>query len=72
MIQKFARRSVPVFAFVLALAVSAVHATAQTKSTTTTTTTTTTPGTATPQGVTGGDPQPIRWPPSLNMSLRVK
>ena len=71
MIQKFIRRSVPASAFVLALVIPAAFAAAQTKSATPATTTAT-PGTATPQGVTGGDPTPIRWPPSSNLNLRMK
>ena len=71
MIQKSMRRSVLLSAVILALTVPAVYASAQAKGTTKPTSTSTT-GTATPQGVTGGDPAPILWPPSGLMTSSMQ
>lgn len=66
LIQNFARRSILLSACLFALAVPAMNASAQT-----TTPTPSTPGTATPQGITGTDPKPILWPPSMKLALGI-
>ena len=76
MIQNSSRRPILLSALGIALAIASTYATAQSKTTTKTTSTPTTStpttGAPSPQGVTGTDPTPIQWPPSLKLSLRMQ
>ena len=70
MISKSVRLSLvlpALIAFTLPAALVSAQTTGQptSKTTTKTTTTTTSTGTATPQTITGTDPTPIKWPPSV-------